>query len=126
MRWLPLCFVACVIAPRALDPPPNDETTIALLTGTLGVPLDGIARHPWLAVRRKGETEWRVYEVGGGGSEADPFRHHSPYGNPILHKIWRGETAERAADCLAQVGPEVKEKIEHDYVFYPGPNSNTF
>jgi hypothetical protein len=121
------CALAgCVIAPRALEPPPNDEATVAILTGTLPMPMDGIARHPWFAVRGKGETTWKIYEVGGGGTEEDPFRHHHTYGNPILHKVWRGEEAERAAACLAQHGDEVRNRIEHSYVFYPGPNSNTY
>src|SRR6478736_6555254 len=98
--------------------PANDVTTVALLTGTLGHPMDDIARHPWFAVRKKGETEWRIYEVGGGGTETDPFHDHSPYGHPILHKVWRGEEAERAAECLAKYGDDVREQIEHDYVLY--------
>jgi len=108
--------------------PANDVTTVALLTGTLGHPLDDIARHPWFAIRKAGETDWRIYEVGGGGGarEADPFRHHQPYGNPILHKVWRGEDAERAAACFEQHGEQVRERIERGYVFYPGPNSNTY
>jgi hypothetical protein len=116
----------CIIAKQSLTMPPNDETTVALLTGTLGHPMDDIARHPWFAVRKKGETEWRIYEVGGGGTETDPFHDHSPYGHPILHKVWRGEEAERAAECLAKYGDDVREQIEHDYVLYPGPNSNTY
>jgi hypothetical protein len=116
----------CIVARQSLDMPRNDETTVALLTGTLGHPLDGIARHPWFAVRKKGETEWRIYEVGGGGTEADPFRNHSPYGNPILHKVWRGAEAEAAAACLAKYGDETRNDIETHYVFYPGPNSNTY
>lgn len=116
----------CVILPRSLDPPPNDETTVVLLSGTLGPPLDEIARHPWFAVRRKGQTDWQVYEVGGGGPESDPFRKHEPYGNPIVHRVWRGEAGERAADCVEREGPRVRQQIERDYVFYPGPNSNTF
>jgi uncharacterized protein DUF3750 len=116
----------CIVVKQSLTPPPNDETTVVLLTGTLGHPLDGVARHPWFAVRRKGESDWQIYEVGGGGSEADPFHEHSAYGHPIVHKVWRGEEAERAAACIEKIGPEVKERIERDYVFYPGPNSNTF
>ncbi len=125
----PLLFVAlggCVLLPRSLTPPDNRETTVALLTGSLGHPMDGIARHPWFAVRMKGETEWQVYEVGGSGPEADPFRKHTPYLNPILHEVWRGAEGERAAACVKRVGPEVKRYIEDHYVFYPGPNSNTF
>ena len=124
----PLLFATlagCVIFPRSLDAPGNDETTVALLTGTLGAPLNDIARHPWFAVRKKGETGWQVYEVGGGGgSEADPFRKHYPYENPILHKVWRGDEADKAAECLEREAPEWIAKL--DYRFYPGPNSNTF
>lgn len=116
----------CVLAPRSLTPPDNDETTVALLTGTLPHPMDGIARHPWFAVRRKGATTWMVYEVGGGGAEDDPLRDHPPYGDPILHGLWRGEAGERAADCVERIGPTVKAEIERGYVLYPGPNSNTF
>jgi hypothetical protein len=131
MRWLvlALCASGCIVAKQSLDAAatlPNDETTVALLTGTLGHPLDGIARHPWFAVRKKGETTWRIYEVGGGGHDADPFHDHSEYGTPILHKLWRGDDAERAAECIERVAPDIKSDIEEHYIFYPGPNSNTF
>lgn len=116
----------CIVGRQSLDMPANDVTTVALLTGTLGHPLDGIARHPWFAVRKAGEREWRIYEVGGGGTQTDPFHDHSPYGNPILHKVWRGAEADAAAACLEKYGHDERERIEHDYVFYPGPNSNTY
>jgi hypothetical protein len=123
---LGVMFGGCVIAPRSLQPPPNDQATVALLSGTLGPPMNDIARHPWFAVRLAGETEWRVYEVGGGGTESDPFQDHNFYKKPILHKVWRGAEAERAAACIAREGPLAKDYIEENYVFYPGPNSNTF
>jgi len=122
---LPLVATGCIIAKQSLAMPGNDQTTVALLTGALGHPIDGIARHPWFAVRHKGETAWRVYEVGGSGTEADPFHQHPPYVEPILHAVWRGEPGERAAACIAKVAPGVKQQIERDY-FFPGPNSNTF
>lgn len=115
----------CIIAKRSLEMPGNDQTTVALLTGGLAHPMEDIGRHPWFAVRRKGETEWRIYEVGGGGTETDPFTKHPPYVEPILHGLWRGEVGERAAACVENVGPVVKAQIERDY-FFPGPNSNTF
>ncbi|HSD89474.1 MAG TPA: DUF3750 domain-containing protein [Kofleriaceae bacterium] len=127
MRYLLLlALTGCVIAPRSLAMPDNQETTVALLTGSLGHPMDGIARHPWFAVRHKGSERWSVYEVGGGGEEDDPFTKHSPYLKPILHKVWRGEEAEQAAACIERVGPEVRSYIQSHYIFYPGPNSNTF
>lgn len=115
----------CIIAKRSLTMPGNDETTVALLTGGLGYPMNDIARHPWFAVRHKGETEWKIFEVGGGGTETDPFSKHPPYVEPILHGLWRGELGERAAACVERVGPPIKARIERDY-FFPGPNSNTF
>jgi hypothetical protein len=123
-----LLFVltGCIVAKQSLTMPPNDVTTVALVTGELGHPMDGIARHPWFAVRRAGETDWQIYEVGGGGREVDPFHDHSPYLDPIVHAVWRGSAADRAADCLAAHAHDAKRDIEDHYVFYPGPNSNTF
>lgn len=123
--WLATCACAsCVVAPRPLVAPPNDQTTIVLMTGVLGPPLNDIARHPWLAVRLKDETTWHVYEVGGGGTEEDPITTHAPYEELILHEVWRGD--EEAAACVMREGPIVTDEIERHYIFYPGPNSNTF
>jgi hypothetical protein len=125
MRLLVLAFLGgCVVFPRSLAEPPNDVTTVMLVSGTLGGPMEGIARHPWFAVRRAGEEDWRIYEVGGGGA-APPFT-HSSYGNPIVHKIWRGKDGDSAADCVERVAPGIANDIERNYIFYPGPNSNTF
>lgn len=115
----------CVAYQRSLVMPSNDETTVALFSGGLGHPMDGIARHPWFAVRKKGEPYWQIYEVGGGGSSHEPSQ-NEPYTDPMLHGLWRGAEGERAAECVARVGPAVKQQIERDYIFYPGPNSNTF
>jgi hypothetical protein len=127
IRWPVLLVVlaGCVAFQRPLAMPDNRETTVALFSGGLGHPMDGIARHPWFAVRKKGETRWRVYEVGGSG-EIEEASQNRPYLDPILHGLWRGEDGERAAECVGRVGPEVKRQIERDYIFYPGPNSNTF
>jgi uncharacterized protein DUF3750 len=119
-------LAGCIVGKRSLTMPGNDETTVALLSGGLGHPMEDVARHPWFAVRLKGELRWQIYEVGGGGEEDDPFHSHPPYIDPILHGLWRGGEGERAASCIAVVGPEVKAYIQSHYVFYPGPNSNTF
>lgn len=126
MTRFPILLVlsGCVIAKRELAMPDNRETTVALLTGGLVAPMNDIARHPWFAVRKRGETEWRVYEVPSLGVERDPFRDHRPYVDPILHGMWRGAVADRAAACLER---EAEAWIRsHPYRFYPGPNSNTF
>ena len=114
----------CVVFPHSKAEPPNDQTTVMLVTGTLGGPMEGIARHPWFAVRRVGESDWRIYEVGGGGAPP-PFT-GSSYGNVMVHKIWRGEDADRAAECIERVAPGIENDIDEHYIFYPGPNSNTF
>jgi hypothetical protein len=129
MRLLVLMVAAatsgCIVLKQSLVMGPNDETVVALFSGGLGHPMDGIARHPWFAVREKGKSEWDIFEVGGGGSSSDPAKNH-PYVDPIVHKVWRGEAGDRAAECVRRVGPEVKSYIESHYMFYPGPNSNTF
>jgi hypothetical protein len=126
MRFAVIGLVACTIARQPLVIPPNDETTVLLVTGTLGHPLDDIARHPWLAVRRKGSDEWLLYEVPSiCQCGPDPF-HRGDYGDPILHKVWRGEEADRAADCIERESEAIIHDIDRHYILYPGPNSNTF
>lgn len=119
-------FGGCIVARQSLEAPPNDVTTVALLTGTLEHPMDDIARHPWFAIRRAGQKEWTTYEVGSSiHQEEDALKNHG-YHKPILHGLWRGAEADRAADCIERVAPEIKRYIEKHYIFYPGPNSNTF
>lgn len=127
MRFVALAALAgCIVARQPFTLPANDETTVVLMTGALGHPMDGIARHPWIAVRRAGERDWLFYEVPHiCHCGEDPF-HHAPYLDPILHAVWRGAEAERAADCLAREAPDIIRGIDDHYVFYPGPNSNTF
>ena len=127
MRWIAaLALGGCIVARQKLEAPPNDETTVLLVTGALGHPIDKIARHPWLAVRHAGETGWTIYEVPSIGHAGDDPFHHSGYLDPILHKTWRGAEADRAAACIEREAPDVIHRIDRGYVFYPGPNSNTF
>ena len=128
MRWLLPIAVAtglggCAIFPRPLKAPPADQTTVLLVSGGLGRPIEKIARHPWFAVRRAGERAWRIWEVGGGGTLDDPFD-NAPYLEPILHAVWRGAEADRAADCLEREAPPWLRALR--YRAWPGPNSNTF
>lgn len=122
LALLALLATSCVIAPRRLVAPPDDQATVLLITGGLSHPIEKIARHPWFAVRRAHEQTWRFFEVGGGSSD-DPFR-NEPYVEPILHKVWRGAEAERAIECLEREAPKWLSALHYRVV--PGPNSNTF
>ena len=75
-----------------------------------GHPMDGIARHPWFAVRKKGEHRLAGLRGRRRWLRGRPFRQHSPYGNPILHKVWRGEEAERRPRASRRSGAEVQER----------------
>jgi hypothetical protein len=128
MRCLALAALAgvmlggCTIFERRLVAPPNDQATVLLISGGLGRPIEKIARHPWFAIRRKGETEWTFLEVGGGTSE-NPFE-NSPYLEPVLHGVWRGAEAERAIVCLERESEQWLGELR--YRAWPGPNSNTY
>src|SRR3954468_17963575 len=65
----------CALVPRSLDPPPNDQATVALLTGTLPEPLDDVARHPWFAVRAQGAGEWTIRLIRAGHVDAPSSGH---------------------------------------------------
>ena len=113
----------CVIFARPLEVPPNDQPTLLLVSGGLAAPMSEIARHPWFAGREAGASSWQAWEVGGGGGLAGPFD-NSPYVEPILHMVWRGEEAQRGIECLRREAPIWLAQL--DYLVWPGPNSNTF
>ena len=125
-HWFAITAAACTVARQPLVVPPNDETTVLLVTGELGHPIENIARHPWLAVRKKGETEWLLYEVPSVCHCGDNPFDHSPYIDPILHATWRGAEADEAAACIEREAHAIIRDIDDHYIFYPGPNSNTF
>ncbi len=116
-------LAGCQIFARRLQAPANDQATVLLISGGLARPIEKIARHPWFAVRPAGETEWRFWEVGGGGNNEDPFD-NQPYLEPVLHGVWRGAEAERAMLCLEREAPKWLGALR--YRGWPGPNSNTF
>jgi hypothetical protein len=125
-RSLVVALVAvtgCAAFQRPLVAPPNDQATVLLVTGGLGHPIEKIARHPWFATRKAGETEWTLYEVPNLEVTDDPFD-HEPYLEPVLHGVWRGAEAEAAIACLEREAPPWLDAL--DYLVWPGPNSNTF
>ncbi len=114
-----LLLSSCVIGKRALKVPEGDDAVILLVTTQMPQPITDIARHAWLAVRKKGEKNFRRIEVGSFGS--GPFAGESGI---MLHAIWRGKKAEKAIPCLYE--HQSRYRPGRKYLPWPGPNSNTF
>jgi hypothetical protein len=126
--YIPLLWLctACAIFPRAVELPDDDVATALVMSETLGAPMDAIARHAFIVVRGPKGREWTRWEVFGPGRS----RVNRSGGNPLrgknlrLHGVLRGDEAARFIRCLEKAAPAYGE--ETTYVFYPGPNSNTF
>lgn len=127
MRTISLALLlvsGCVMFNRPLKAPPNDQTTVMVLTTRLGGPLRKIARHAYMAVREKGVNEWTIWECCGPGSHTTDNPFIPSFGDGVrLHGVWRGARAEKMIPCIAE---ETKKYGDPSYVFYPGPNSNTY
>lgn len=111
----------CVVNPRPLDVPRTREAIILLVSTEMPTPIDVIARHAWLVVREKGNSQFERIEFGGFGS--GPFE---GLGGEELHAIWVGPEAERAIPCLREHEGGEEADIRDGYLPWPGPNSNTF
>lgn len=114
----------CVIAQRPVEIPQTDDAVILLGSSALGPPLNHLARHPWLAVKKKGHAEWYRWEVGG-YPHGGPIEDHGGSGGDVrVHAVWRGAVAERGIACLEREARPWLDAL--DYRAWPGPNSNTF
>ena len=132
-----LCLLAlagCLIFRRPVVLPEGDEPAVLLLSGPLGAPMDKIARHAWFAVRAAGQQKWYRWEVWGGGSsvhqwgdvverDAPPLS-WEPGGRVAMHGVLRGDDASDFIRCLERESPRYEYRSH--YVFWPGPNSNTY
>jgi len=121
VRGLALIFVVltgCVILRHPVRAPDGDDAAIMLVSTAMPQPIQYVGRHAWLAVRKKGQTEWDRVEYGGFGS--GPV---DGLADVRVHAIWRGAEAERAIPCLYE---HTERAQPEPYVMVPGPNSNTF
>jgi hypothetical protein len=125
----------CAVAPRAVKRPGGDDAAVVVGSASLHAPMDGIARHPWVALRPAGGREWERWEVmccpDGDDlgtverTNIDPLSDHGGGGgNVILHGVWRGAEAEKIIACVREQAP--RYPYRHQYHGWPGPNSNTF
>jgi hypothetical protein len=119
-----LLSAGCVIFARPMVAPDNDRATVMVLSTRLGGPVRRIARHAYLAVRAKGQAEWTIWECCSPGSHGSSNPFIPSFGDEVrLHGVFRGAKAEKMIACL----PEATRKYGNpSYVFYPGPNSNTY
>ena len=120
--WLGgLLALGCVVNPRPLDVPRTRGAVVLLVSTEMPSPIDTIARHAWLVVRKKNESVFYRIEYGGFGS--------GPFGGvsgELLHAVWVGEEAEHAIPCLEHHANLGERRIRSGYLPWPGPNSNTF
>ena len=128
-------LVGCVVAQRPTEVPDTTEAVVVVGSAALGEPLNGIARHPFVALRDAGATEWERWEVMccPNGSRlstvrrawTDPTSDRGGGGGDVrFHRVLTGASAERAAACVRQQAPEYPRRDR--YLAWPGPNSNTF
>ena len=131
--WLALVWslCACTIGKRPVRLPPEDGVaTVVLASMRLMPPLEQIARHPWFAVRERGATNWVRWEIWSSGAGGDwgyiAQRHADPLeGDQVrVHGVLRGSRAERFIACLERQSARYEHR--HRYIFWPGPNSNTY
>ncbi|TYL43391.1 DUF3750 domain-containing protein [Dickeya sp. ws52] len=89
-----------------------------------------VAVHPWIIIKKAGETRFQRYEVMGWGGDDVIRRNYS-----VPDGFWFGSTPRllvehRGASAAAMI-PKIEEAISsypwpHTYHAWPGPNSNTF
>jgi len=134
--WLPLLIsCGCVIGARKVEIPKTDKAVVIVGSAALGNPMDGIARHPWVALREAGQSKWERWEVMCCANSSPmstvrkssilPTSDHGGGGGGVrFHGLWTGKRAEKAIACIRREGPKYPHR--NRYLVWPGPNSNTF
>ena len=132
---LAVALSACVVNQRTVAVPETDEAVVIVGSAALGQPMDGIARHPWVALREAGGTRWERWEVmccpnssplsTVNKSSIEPTSDYGGGGGDVrFHGVWTGARAERAIECIRREAPRYPHR--NKYRAWPGPNSNTF
>lgn len=130
-----LALAACVIGKRSVVVPETEEAVVIVGSAALPQPMDGIARHPWVALREAGAQRWERWEVmccpnrtplsTVHKSSIDPTSDYGGGGGDVRwHGVWTGARAERAIECIRREAPRYPHR--NTYRGWPGPNSNTF
>lgn len=123
---LPLSL-GCVVGKRPVAvPSERGEAAVAVLSGAMPEPITDVARHAWIAARRRGQSDWVRYELWGEVHKEvdDPVRAFSGGSDVRLHGLVVGPHMEDAIDCLDRELAPYHDA--HGYIPWPGPNSNTY
>ncbi len=135
--WLGLALLAtgCVIGQRKVEEPHTEEAVVLVGSAALAAPMNGIARHPWVALREAGAQRWERWEVmccpnsspmsTVRRSSISPLSDHGGGGGDVrFHGVWKGKRAEKMIECIRREAP--RYPYRNRYLAFPGPNSNTF
>jgi hypothetical protein len=125
----------CVVNQRPVERPAADDAVVMVGSAALPNPIDGLARHPWIALRGKGSAAWERWEVmccpDGSAlgtvskSSIDALSDHGANGGDVrVHAILSGARAEEVIACIRENAP--RYPYRDTYRAWPGPNSNTF
>jgi hypothetical protein len=120
---------------RAVAPDPDDHP--GAVVQVYGADVWGVrgrfAIHTWIATKAAGAAEYTKYQVIGWRQRRGLPVVSVSRGNPdgdwfgakpvLLHEV-RGSAAEALVDAVHQAA--LSYPFAHEYVMYPGPNSNSF
>lgn len=128
---LSLGLTCCVILPRPVVLPEDDEPVVLILSAALRGPLAEVARHPWIAVNARDGEGWSRWEVmccppnTVRNTSINPLSDHGGGGGDVqIHGVIRGNDAEEAMACIEKEARAYP--YNNQYRMWPGPNSNTF
>lgn len=128
-------LAGCVILQRPMEVPQGSGPAVLVGSAGLSPPINDLARHPWVALRDRGQWErWEVMccpsdpPTGTGTverSQIGPLDDHGGGGDDVrVHGVFEGEEAREMIACVRQKAPQYPDR--HRYLVWPGPNSNTF
>lgn len=124
----------CVIFQREVALPEGDGPFVLVGSAALVEPMNDLARHPWIAVKRPG-GQWERWEVmccpnsspmsTVQRSNVDPLSDYGGGGGDVhVHGVFGGKRAAKMIECIEREGPRYPHR--NTYRAWPGPNSNTF
>lgn len=140
----PRCFIllglavssgGCVLGQRPVQEPGAGDATVLVGSAALPEPIDGLARHPWIALRDERAQQWERWEVMCCARDTplgtvrrtstSPLSDYGAGGGDVrIHGVFRGQRAEAMIECMRREAP--RYPYRDVYRAWPGPNSNTF